>query len=449
MPAIIIASLVAFEIMSPNVYEEQIHTRMHVPLLYKTGLQLLHIKTAEEKRLDEEFERFCGTAAGDTTKVTQSLDVKNASFDDIDAAIKKAYTVGAPEPIALLRDSIVQTVRTVDAADTRLGKDAMTSVGEEFANKVTAAGKRFSDRFFEPTNKLNTLFLGFEKAGFTQSSSMNPVKIGGVEHEVTNLELFLYRYWYASISDPSYKKLKLAKRTQVNAILVAYLEQVNELLHATNDALAALATVASADIQKAQTLTFKDSLDILFASSPSDTKAGFDISLVGGTILHERHDFDESFRWQLCAAQKYYEPLSMYNISGYYASGVEATTTPDAPTVRVPLKQDLHAAYFWNMVLVLIDSLQYGFFTDSSATLGWNTIGAIDAIQNEGKFTPAELASIEKEARTFVEKKYPTVGSSGLEASVHSAAAAVDAIGAAAGLPKEELNTQTETPRKK
>ncbi len=439
-----ISGLLIIERLYPDVYTETITNTLRIPPLYKTVQNVLYVygpKTAEQKKLDALYATYCAPGSAPVNQVKIPLNIKTSSFEEIDAAIQRAFVAQTPEPINLLRSALVKMALDEDPANTRLGKDAISAISEQSAHRTSPEGTAFTKRFSTSATKLGALFHAFQKAGFTQSQSQNPIMIEGVEHQVTNQDLLLYSYWYGSINDASYQKVSAAKQREVDAVLFAYLEEINELLTSTLTALTTLSQSADADIQKEFTLSLDDELQLLQIGTPNDAKTGLHLSGLGEVILHEKHDFDESLRWQLCSAQNYYDPLSMYNLGGYYYNGVGADSSQNEVTVRVPLARDIRTSYFWNMALVLIDSLQYGYFTDSSRQTGWNTIAEIDAIQNGGELSVDELSSVEQEAHSFVAQKYPELGTSGLEAAVHSMGSMVDALQKAAGLPKEELNT--------
>lgn len=440
-----IPGLLIIEKLYPDVYTETITNKLRIPPLYKTVQNVWYVygpKTAEQKALDALYATYCAPENTPMSQVKIPLNITTSSFGEIDAAIRGSLAAQTPEPISLLRTALVKMAQDEDPANTRLGKDAITATREQSAQRTSPEGAAFTKRFSASAAKLGALFHAFQKAGFTQSQSQNPITIGGVEHQVTNQELLLYSYWYGSINDVSYQKISAAKQREVDAVLFAYLEEINELLTFTLTSLTTLSQSAEIDIQKEVALSFDDELQLLQAGTPNDPKTGLHLSGFGSIILHEKKDFDESFRWQLCAAQNYYDPLSMYNLGGYYSNGVGANSAQGEVAVRIPLTRDIRTSYFWHMTLVLVDNLQYGFFTDAGRQTGWNTIAGIDAIQNGGELSIDELSSIEQEAHAFVAQKYPDVGTSGLEAEVHSMGSMIDALQQATGLPKEELNTQ-------
>ena len=118
------------------------------------------------------------------------------------------------------------------------------------------------------------------------------------------------------------------------------------------------------------------------------------------------NDFDNAIKFDLCAAEKYYNPISMYRIAILYQYGSDEyrEVIPDL-NLSFDIERDDATAYFWIASAIQVDSIKQ--WIDPISDLGWNAISILDYYQNvEQSF---DRSKIEAKSADFLLKKYPQI----------------------------------------
>jgi len=127
-----------------------------------------------------------------------------------------------------------------------------------------------------------------------------------------------------------------------------------------------------------------------------------------GLKLMQDKKIDYSIKIQQCAAEKYYDMISMYRMARIYKSGTESIKKlfSDA-TIINEIKPDFKKAYFWITAMFYVEMSEKTGLLSSSSQLGWNSIAMLDDLQNTGKLSSKEMIDIENSVREFIGKRYP------------------------------------------
>lgn len=401
--------LVAFEKIDPQAYRAVLQEPYRIPPLYSIAQEYLGAyipfpDSEETVRLDALYAKYCAADVAKSAQITLPLSVASSSFSEISDAIEKAKSDNHPAHLALLFDELT-ILAQADVAATQLGEDAIGAKAED----------AFTQQFSPIAQELKSLFAAFEKSGLTPDAWLEKVPVDVQDHTVTDVEFTLYSIWYEKTRNDAFVRLSSAQKNRTEGELLRYLAELHELLNAISAAREMLAQGAQTETnKKIAEATVASTMQLLEEGSPQDRAAGFLLSLLGVSILKEKKDFDLSLRYQRCAAEKYFDTFSMYNLGGYYGRGVDSATYPEL-SIKAPLSKDMKTAYYWNMALVLTDSVEYGLFADSRQALGASTAAAIEGIQKAGGLTQEELVMLEDGAYEFVAQKYPEVTVSGFE----------------------------------
>ncbi|MBM3260847.1 hypothetical protein FJY93_00315 [Candidatus Kaiserbacteria bacterium] len=148
-----------------------------------------------------------------------------------------------------------------------------------------------------------------------------------------------------------------------------------------------------------------------------------------GFKLFQADRFDDSFAFYSCAAHTYFHLTAIYRVAQVYLYGSDDLREDNASLViKKPILQDKKKAYFWIAVLFHTESAQNTGMLDTATTMGWNSVGMLDTLQQDQTLSDNDLLQIEQEARAFVGKKYPSVLSSKSSLYNHSMRAMIPAL---------------------
>lgn len=129
-----------------------------------------------------------------------------------------------------------------------------------------------------------------------------------------------------------------------------------------------------------------------------------------GSKLIQGGQFDDSFAFYKCAAEKYYDLPSMYRVAQIYRHGtVSFSESLPEIIVKTKIEPDQKQAYFWIMALFHAESAQKTGITDPTYQIGWNIIAMLDSLQQSKFLIHKDLVEIEQNAVLFVSKKYPEI----------------------------------------
>lgn len=128
-----------------------------------------------------------------------------------------------------------------------------------------------------------------------------------------------------------------------------------------------------------------------------------------GLKLMQGGKVDDSIKLYQCAAERYYDAVSMYRMASVYGHGTDSIQSqlPNA-VINNKIAVDYSKAYYWITSYVYVAKLDHPEFLDAGTQLGWNSIAMLDDLQNTGKVSDSDMKSIEQNVIQFVAKRYPS-----------------------------------------
>ena len=130
-----------------------------------------------------------------------------------------------------------------------------------------------------------------------------------------------------------------------------------------------------------------------------------------GLKLMQENKIDDSLKIYKCAAEKYYDMISMYRMARIYQSGTDniKEQIPNA-VINSPILPDFKQSYYWIISLMYVELSEKTGMINAGTQIGWNSIALLDDLQNTGKLSASDMKDIESKAIQFISKRYPDVG---------------------------------------